>query len=88
MRLRLECPVLSLQPGEVITLDDAAGVRIEAREGTVWITEEDDREDHIVNAKKGLVIASRGRTIVQALAPSWIAIDASYVANDATLTAA
>jgi hypothetical protein len=88
MRLHLESPVLALQPGEVVTLDDAAGVRIEARAGTVWITEEDDREDHIVNAKEELVIASRGRTIVQALSPSWIAIDASYAANDATLTAA
>ena len=38
MHLDLESPVLALEPGEVITLDDARGVTIKARLGTLWVT--------------------------------------------------
>ena len=75
--------------GEVLTLDDAAGYRIHAREGTVWVTEEDDLQDYIVAAGDVLTIARGGRTVVQGLAPSWISIRESVVpANDPTQTAA
>jgi hypothetical protein len=89
MVLTVDSPQFALEPGEVLTLDDAAGVRILARAGTVWITEEDDIEDHIVTAGDALVIAKSGRTVVQALAPSWISIRQSVLpANDPTQTAA
>ena len=75
--------------GEVLTIDDAVGYRIHAREGTVWVTEEDDLQDHIVAAGEALTIAHEGRTVVQALAPSWISIRETAVpANDPTQTAA
>ena len=86
MTLPQETSLVSLRTGEVITLDDAAGLRIDARAGTVWITEEDDIEDHIVHAGDALVIAKPGRTVVQALAPASISIRAA--ANDSTQTAA
>ena len=89
MNLDIESPVIALQAGEVLTLDDAQGVRIHARLGTVWITEEDDIEDHIVGPGEALVVAKRGRTVVQALAFSWIAIQQSLAAaNDPTQIAA
>ncbi len=87
MDLRRDDPVLTLRTGEVLTLDDAKGLRIDARVGTVWVTEENDYEDHIVAAGDALVIDKPGRTVVQALAPAWISIrDAA--ANDFTQTAA
>jgi hypothetical protein len=89
MTLYLEAPVLALDMGEVITLDDAAGVRIQARTGTVWVTEEGDLKDHIIGAGDAFVISRRGRTLVQALAPSWISIREGVIAaNDPTQTAA
>ena len=74
MQLRLDAPVLALEPGQVVTLDDAVGTRIEARSGTVWVTEEGDRDDHIVSQGQSLVVTRAGRTLVQALLPAWIAL--------------
>ena len=74
MELSLKAPVLALEAGQVVTLDDAAGTRIEARSGTVWVTEEGDRDDHIVSPGQTLVVTHDGRTLVQALQPAWIAL--------------
>ena len=74
MRLELNRPTLSLATGEVLALDDAAGRRICARSGTVWVTLEGVHDDHIVADGDCLVVARDGRTLVQALAPSVVAI--------------
>ena len=74
MTLNLNAPVLALEPGQVVTLDDAAGTRIEARSGIVWVTEEGDRDDHIVAPGQTLVVTHAGRTLVQALQPACIAL--------------
>ena len=74
MTLNLNAPLLVLEPGQVVTLDDAAGTRIEARSGIVWVTEEGDRDDHIVAQGETLVVTHDGRTLVQALQPAWIAL--------------
>ena len=74
MELHLKAPLLALEAGQVVTLDDAAGTRIEARSGTVWVTEEGDRDDHIVAPGETLVVTHDGRTLVQALQPACIAL--------------
>lgn len=74
MELNVEAPVLALETGQVVTLDDAAGTRICARSGTVWVTEEGNRDDYIVAPGQCLVVARDGRTLVQALQPAWIAL--------------
>ena len=74
MRLQTPQPILSLETGQVVTLDDAAGCRISARSGTVWVTEEGRPHDHIVEGGDSIVVARDGRTVVQALAPSVVAI--------------
>ncbi|HXZ47700.1 MAG TPA: DUF2917 domain-containing protein [Usitatibacter sp.] len=84
MELLVKAPVLEMSEGQVVTLVDAAGTRIAARRGTVWITEEGGRDDHILAAGEALVVGRAGRTVVQALAPSRIAIrEADAAANDA-----
>ena len=87
MTLPFDNSLLQLATGQVLSLDDARGARIRARIGTVWVTEEGDIDDHIVGPGDARVIAHEGRTVVQALAPSWISID-GYPANDPTQTAA
>lgn len=74
MQIELKDPVLSLEPGQVVVLDDAAGRRIEARAGTLWVTEEGQAEDRIVEAGHTLFVRHDGRTIVQALVPAWVGI--------------
>ena len=83
MRLDIQAPVLSLECGEVITLDDAEGVRIQARKGVVWVTEDGEPKDHIVQPGETLVVNHAGRTVVQALAPAWLSLKpAPIAAND------
>jgi hypothetical protein len=75
MRLNLKTPVVALDAGQVLSLDDAEGKSILARSGTVWITEEGGHKDHVVGPGDSLVIARPGRTVVQALRPAWISIE-------------
>ena len=74
MDMIIESPVLSLEPGQVVTLDDAAGVRIRATEGIVWVTYEDSQKDLIIGPGETLVVARNGRTVVQALQPTHVAL--------------
>ncbi len=51
----------------------------------MWVTEEGDAKDHIVRPGDTLIVAHPGRTVVQALQPSWISIGEGVVAaNDAS----
>jgi hypothetical protein len=73
MNLKLESPVLTLGAGQLLALDDARGTRIQPREGSVWITEEGETQDFIVEAGQAFVVKRRGRTLVQAVVDSRIA---------------
>ncbi len=86
MNLRLEAPVLSLEAGQLFTLDDARGTTIRPCEGTVWITEEGEAEDFIVGPGDAFLVRRSGRTLVQAMAASRVALrdrDFPCAANDA-----
>jgi hypothetical protein len=74
MDMIIESPVLALEPGQVVTLDDARGVRIRATGGAIWVTYEDNANDLIVEPGKTLVIARNGRTVVQAMQPAHLAV--------------
>ncbi|HXS52092.1 MAG TPA: DUF2917 domain-containing protein [Usitatibacter sp.] len=74
MELLVTAPVLELEEGQVVTLVDAEGTRILPQRGQVWVTQEGDRKDHIVSAGETLVVLRPGRTIVQALEPTSVAI--------------
>ena len=83
MQVNMKAPVLALEAGQVLSLDDAKGHRIVARAGTVWITEEGSRKDHIVGPGDTLIVARPGRTVVQALDAAWISIgEGLAAAND------
>lgn len=74
MRLEIKAPVLALEAGEVVTLDDAAGTRIQARQGVVWVTQEGDLDDHILGPGEALVLECNGRTVVQAMRAAHVAL--------------
>ena len=83
MHLNLRQPVIALEPGQVVALDDAVGTRIVARLGTVWVTEEGETRDYVIGPGDQLVVARPGRTLVQALKPSWISLaDGPAAANN------
>lgn len=74
MELHIDRPLIALETGQVVTLDDAAGTRVTARYGKVWVTEEGSPDDHIVNPGEAYVLGRDGRTVVQALEPAWVAL--------------
>jgi hypothetical protein len=74
MDMIIERPVISLEPGQVVTLDDAIGVRIRSREGVVWVTYENSQSDMIVGPGQTITIARNGRTVLQALQPTHVAL--------------
>jgi len=63
MELQSAAPVLALAAGEVLTLDDARGVRIQARIGSLWVTEEANLRDHVVGPGETHVVTRGGRTL-------------------------
>ena len=84
MQLNVKQSVIALEPGQVVTLDDAVGTRIVTRTGAVWVTEEGETRDYVIGPGDQLVVARSGRTLVQALKPSWISFaDGIAAANDA-----
>jgi hypothetical protein len=84
MQLNLAAPQLALDAGQVLTLDDAAGTRIQARLGTVWITEEGSIKDHVLSPGEAFTVARGGRTVVQAMKSAWITLaPGKAAANDA-----
>jgi Protein of unknown function (DUF2917) len=87
MPLNVRKPELAMDTGEIFTIDDAEGIRILARKGAVWVTEEGDVKDHIVRPGDTLTVAHPGRTVVQALQPSWISIGEGVVAANGAIDA-
>jgi hypothetical protein len=74
MRVTLEAPLLSLQPGQLLSLDDACGAFIEPRDGALWVTEEGERKDHVVKPGERFVVSRPGRTLVQAIDATWVRV--------------
>jgi hypothetical protein len=74
MQLRTDTAVLELKPGQLVALDDAAGTSVSTRCGSVWITEEGERADFVLVAGERRVIGRPGRTLIQAMQPSWVSI--------------
>jgi hypothetical protein len=74
MRLELQHSVLCLEAGQVLSLDGAEGTILAPQGGTVWVTEEGDVRDHIVEPGQTLRIAQAGRAVVQAMQPASVSL--------------
>ena len=74
MNLNVQHPTLSLDAGQVVTLDDAEGSRISARLGSVWVTFEGSLKDVILGPGESIIVTRNGRTVVQALRQSFVSI--------------
>ena len=66
MKLEITAGALQLARGQTLKLKDSVGSTICAREGTVWITEEDSRKDVVLEPGFCFRIGKPGLTLVQA----------------------
>jgi len=59
-----------LQPREVLRVYDPLGARVECVRGGLWITQDQDLEDHFLWANDALTLDRRGLTLIHAQEPS------------------
>ena len=74
MQLQLEHPNIALEAGEIVALDDAAGMCIRPRFGPLWITEENVSRDFVVGPGETFRVTRPGRTLLQAMKATWVSI--------------
>lgn len=74
MKLELESGALRLARGQTLKLQDGVGSTICAREGTVWITEENSRTDIVLEPGYCFRVGRPGLTIVQAFAEASVSL--------------
>jgi hypothetical protein len=72
MHLNLTTSKVALESGQVLTLDDAVGVHIRPGGAKVWITEEGEGSDFVVNPGEDFIVSRAGRTVVQAIDTTWV----------------
>ena len=74
MKLELASGALQLTRGQTLKILDAVGSTIYAREGSVWITEENSRKDVVLEPGNCFRVDRPGTTLVQAFADASIAL--------------
>ena len=74
MKLELASGILRLAQGQTLKMLDAVGSTICAREGTVWITEENSRKDVVLEPGACFRVDRPGLTIVQAFADASVSL--------------
>ena len=74
MKIRLSHSEVELARRQVMSLGDAAGVRIFARTGTLWVTQDHDRRDFVLAQGDSFDVVGRARVVVQALSPARVGL--------------
>ena len=74
MKLEISSGALRLARGQTLKLRDGVGSTICAREGSVWITEENSRKDVVLENGACYRIDRPGLTLVQAFADAQVSL--------------
>jgi len=80
MLLNFPASRVALKAGEVLSLDDAKGIHIRPCGAQVWVTEEGDSSDFVVKPGEDFIVTRAGRTLVQALEPTWVDLEEKLAA--------
>lgn len=74
MRIEMRSGALRLADGQTLKVLDGAGSMVCCNEGTVWVTEEDQGRDVVLQAGACVRLKRAGLTLVQALSPASLSI--------------
>ena len=74
MKIKLSQSVVCLPKRQTLTLANAAGVRVVARSGVVWVTQDHDSRDTVLNPGESVAFETPDRVIVQALEPALVGL--------------
>lgn len=62
---------------------DARGTEIACQQGILWVTQQDDGNDYILNSGDSLVVSRRGRVVIEAISDAILHITpAKYLPAD------
>jgi hypothetical protein len=75
MESKLQPAELELRTRGIFSVADAAGVRFSCREGTVWITLDNDQRDVVLEAGADFTTGEHRRALVYALQPSRVYVE-------------
>jgi len=76
MDLSLESAVVTLKPGAVLRLRSGIGRRVSHVRGTVWVTQDRDTRDIVLENGADLEIEAEGAAVLQALGgPAMVALE-------------
>jgi len=67
MNTDLKLPAISLHHGEAHRIDAGKGLRVQCLTGTLWLTQDNDPRDIVLEAGDGATIERDGMSIVSAL---------------------
>ncbi len=65
---------LKLQHGQVVSSRTISGFALECTQGSIWITFENDRWDHVLVPGERLQLGTRGHAVIEALEASELAV--------------
>jgi hypothetical protein len=72
MNIKFEHGWMHLDKDRSLRLIDASGTRVMVRSGSLWVTQDRDQRDHVLEAGESFELDRSGDAIVFALAPSEI----------------
>lgn len=82
---RMQQGFLTIQPGEVLRLRDAAGRHLGVVNGAVWITQHGDPRDPVLEAGASFRFERNGLSLVQPLGgPATLALEDGLAPQDAS----
>ena len=74
MNLELNAPGIVLRKDQVLALDEVRGARLYSEDGIVWITQDGDPRDIVLQAGESVVLERDTPTLVQAFTPARVRI--------------
>ena len=74
MNIELESGAVRLARGQTLKIHDGAGHVVCAREGSVWITEENSRQDVVLEGGACFELHGDGLALVQAFSDAAVSI--------------
>ena len=74
MRIELKAGAVRLADGQTLRVVDGAGSTVVCKEGTLWVTEENQPKDVVLEAGACVRLKRAGLTLIQALSPATLSI--------------
>jgi hypothetical protein len=74
LQIDRETRAATLRKGQLLALDGRQGLRIDCREGSLWITQDGEPDDVVLEAGQSHSVSGRQRVLVQALGPARLAV--------------